>query len=220
MLLHVPPILAHSPYMSFLRPAAALALSLTFLACGADSGSTDRGESSVTTDEQGHDSHGTDRGGTDEEPGSQDDDGSSAHSGDKDAGRSTTSGAKDASGSSRPFAKDAGASKTESRDSGSPGAAPADGPTQTEDTGQPSSGDQAQKDGGDGPMSPDVAPTASDASSSTSGSGTGAPDPSGPCEDLQLFCFDIFDMFIFNPSDCFTCNNGDGCQGCAFPFAY
>ncbi|HET6338080.1 MAG TPA: hypothetical protein VFG30_32885, partial [Polyangiales bacterium] len=41
-------------------------------------------------------------------------------------------------------------------------------------------------------------------------SGGGA---TGPCKDLQLFCFDIFDMFIFNP-DCFTCNNGDGCMDC------
>ena len=42
--------------------------------------------------------------------------------------------------------------------------------------------------------------------------GTGA-DPNGPCKDLQLFCFDPFDMFIFNP-ECFTCNNGMGCMTC------
>ena len=38
-------------------------------------------------------------------------------------------------------------------------------------------------------------------------------DPAGPCKDLDLFCFDIFDMFIFNP-ECFTCNGGMGCQSC------
>ena len=38
-------------------------------------------------------------------------------------------------------------------------------------------------------------------------------DPNGPCRDLELFCFDIFDMFIFNP-ECFTCNNGMGCASC------
>ena len=35
----------------------------------------------------------------------------------------------------------------------------------------------------------------------------------GPCKDLNLFCFDPFDMFIFNP-ECTTCNNGMGCQAC------
>jgi hypothetical protein len=44
-------------------------------------------------------------------------------------------------------------------------------------------------------------------------SGSGGRDPNGPCVDLELFCFDVFDMFIFNP-DCLTCNNGDGCQWC------
>ena len=51
----------------------------------------------------------------------------------------------------------------------------------------------------------------------TSGGATGGSsstrDPNGPCKDLNLFCFDPFDMFIFNP-DCFTCNNGKGCQAC------
>jgi hypothetical protein len=55
----------------------------------------------------------------------------------------------------------------------------------------------------------------------TSGTGaagsdtTGVRDPNGPCRDLELFCFDPFDMFIFNP-ECFTCNNGMGCQACEF----
>jgi len=40
-----------------------------------------------------------------------------------------------------------------------------------------------------------------------------APDPKGPCKDLKLFCFDPFDMFIFNAA-CFTCNNGAGCKAC------
>jgi hypothetical protein len=42
---------------------------------------------------------------------------------------------------------------------------------------------------------------------------TGARDPNGPCKDLELFCFDPFDMFIFNP-ECFTCNSGMGCVAC------
>ena len=42
---------------------------------------------------------------------------------------------------------------------------------------------------------------------------SGTRDVNGPCKDLDLFCFDPFDMFIFNP-DCFTCNNGMGCQSC------
>ena len=37
----------------------------------------------------------------------------------------------------------------------------------------------------------------------------------GPCKDLNLFCFDPFDMFILNP-ECFTCNGGQGCQACEF----
>jgi hypothetical protein len=34
-----------------------------------------------------------------------------------------------------------------------------------------------------------------------------------PCESLGLICFDPIDMFILNPQ-CFTCNNGAGCQTC------
>jgi hypothetical protein len=41
----------------------------------------------------------------------------------------------------------------------------------------------------------------------------GTRDPNGPCKDLQLFCFDPFDMFTLNP-ECFTCNNGQGCMDC------
>ncbi|HKP59738.1 MAG TPA: hypothetical protein VJV78_23605 [Polyangiales bacterium] len=44
---------------------------------------------------------------------------------------------------------------------------------------------------------------------------SGTRDPNGPCRDLMLFCFDPFDMFILNP-ECFTCNNGMGCQDCDF----
>jgi hypothetical protein len=47
----------------------------------------------------------------------------------------------------------------------------------------------------------------------TTDPGTGTRDPNGPCKDLELFCFDPFDMFIFNP-ECFTCNNGMGCVAC------
>jgi hypothetical protein len=43
--------------------------------------------------------------------------------------------------------------------------------------------------------------------------GSGGRNVNGPCKDLNLFCFDPFDMFIFNP-DCFTCNSGKGCQAC------
>ena len=42
---------------------------------------------------------------------------------------------------------------------------------------------------------------------------SGTRDVNGPCRDLQLFCFDPFDMFILNP-ECFTCNSGMGCQDC------
>jgi hypothetical protein len=44
-------------------------------------------------------------------------------------------------------------------------------------------------------------------------SGSGGASPTGPCKDLKLFCFDPFDMFIFNPA-CATCNSGKGCQAC------
>jgi hypothetical protein len=41
----------------------------------------------------------------------------------------------------------------------------------------------------------------------------GTRDPNGPCKDLELFCFDPFDMFTFNP-ECLTCNSGQGCMDC------
>ena len=50
-------------------------------------------------------------------------------------------------------------------------------------------------------------------------SGAGGADPTGPCKDLNLFCFDIFDMWIFNPDACKKCNAGKGCQTCVIPFA-
>ena len=46
----------------------------------------------------------------------------------------------------------------------------------------------------------------------------GSRDPNGPCADLELVCFDFIDMWA-NP-ECATCNGGQGCQGCAIPFAY
>lgn len=50
-------------------------------------------------------------------------------------------------------------------------------------------------------------------SAGSGGAGGAGADPNGPCKDLNLFCFDPFDMFIFNPQ-CFTCNNGQGCKAC------
>jgi hypothetical protein len=50
-------------------------------------------------------------------------------------------------------------------------------------------------------------------------SGAGGADPSAPCKDLMLPCFDIFDMWILNPQLCKTCNAGKGCQTCVIPYA-
>ena len=64
-------------------------------------------------------------------------------------------------------------------------------------------------------------PSDSPSGSIDAGTSTGgAKDKSAPCKDLQLLCFDIFDMWIINPQDCMTCNGGKGCQGCAIPFAF
>jgi hypothetical protein len=46
----------------------------------------------------------------------------------------------------------------------------------------------------------------------------GPRDVNGPCKDLNLICFDIFDMWI--NAECQTCNSGKGCQGCSIPFAF
>lgn len=40
-------------------------------------------------------------------------------------------------------------------------------------------------------------------------------DVTGPCRDLDLFCLNDLDMFLLNP-ECFTCNDGMGCQTCEF----
>ena len=40
-------------------------------------------------------------------------------------------------------------------------------------------------------------------------------DVTGPCRDLDLFCLNNLDMFLLNP-ECFTCNDGMGCQTCEF----
>ena len=45
--------------------------------------------------------------------------------------------------------------------------------------------------------------------------GTTDRDVTGPCRDLDLFCLDNLDMFLLNP-ECFTCNDGMGCQSCEF----
>jgi hypothetical protein len=87
------------------------------------------------------------------------------------------------------------------------------------DTDEPDAGEDdkptAGKDAGGFDLS-DLFPPAPDAGTAPAG----PRNVKGPCKDLQLFCFDPFDMFIINPSDCFTCNDGKGCQGCAFPYAY
>lgn len=40
-------------------------------------------------------------------------------------------------------------------------------------------------------------------------------DVTGPCRALDLFCVNNLDMFLLNP-ECFTCNDGMGCQACEF----
>jgi hypothetical protein len=188
--------LTHSAAMTFLRFTLLFGFLLTVVACaesGAPSGSDDE-----STDEAGE----TDKSGDD-------DDDDSTSGGKRDA--STSSGGKDSSTSSG-GSKDAG--KSEPKDGGS--SAPKDsGASQTVDAGK------ATADAGGGFMFPDLFPTTDAGSGTKTDAAVGAPgDKSGPCKDLQLLCFDPIDMFIFNPSDCFTCNGGKGCQGCAIPFAY
>lgn len=64
----------------------------------------------------------------------------------------------------------------------------------------------------------DPAPAPADDGGTKTGSGTAERDVNGPCKDLQLICFDIFDMWA--NEECATCNSGMGCQGCDLPFAY
>jgi len=101
-------------------------------------------------------------------------------------------------------------------DAGAPGTDA--GPTNT------GTGDASVSDGGFNlPDLGTLFPPASDAGTTPKPDGgtttPGARDPNGPCKDLNLLCFDGFDMFIINPSDCFTCNGGKGCQACILPFA-
>ena len=191
--------------MTFLRSTVPYVFSLALVACGSDSGGKPSGDTADDAGAQSDDSAGD---GTDTKGGTT----STA----KDAGGSTPSAAKDAGGSTPSAAKDASASKPESRDSGSSPSAATD--AATAQSGGP--GSDAGMDDGDGVMIPNLFPDDSDAGSSTSSSGSGTRDVNGPCKDLDLVCFDIFDMWIINPDDCATCNSGMGCEGCAIPFAY
>ena len=195
--------LAHSAHMTFLKFTILYGFLLTLLACGSDA-----------VDPKGGDA--VEDAGDPEDDTADEDDGASKPTGStKDAGGAAPSGAKDA-GSPPSAAKDAGAPKPEARDSG----APADGGTTlTGDAGKSVDGGEAAKDGGGGLMFPDLFPAAPDAGTSTGAPATGTRDPNGPCKDLMLFCFDPIDMFLFN-AECFTCNGGKGCEGCAIPFAY
>ncbi|HEX5660820.1 MAG TPA: hypothetical protein VFX59_26685 [Polyangiales bacterium] len=187
--------------MAFLRSSLVFGFFLIVFGC-AQSGSKDTVDD--TTDETGA----TDEDKTDDPP---------PTGGKKDA-TVASNGGKDSGASSS--VQDAG--KTEVKDSGATTRDPKDaGTTQTADAGK--GVDAGAKDAGGGFQLPDLFPP-NDAGSTAkpdAGGSAGAPgDKSGPCKDLQLLCFDPFDMFIFNPSDCLTCNGGKGCQGCAFPFAY
>jgi hypothetical protein len=190
--------------MTFLKSTILFGFLLTLLACGSD-------PTPVKTGDDGAEQ--TDEEDTDE----------SEPAPTKDAG-SSPSTPKDA-GSSPSTPKDAGTTKPEARDSGSVSASP-DAGAQSTDAGKPTTAPDAGTAAGGGFMFPDLFPAPSDAGTTptpSSDGGTAAPgtrDVNGPCKDLELFCFDPFDMFIFNPSDCVTCNGGKGCQGCAIPFAY
>jgi hypothetical protein len=78
--------------------------------------------------------------------------------------------------------------------------------------------DAATDAGGGGFVFPDLFPRNDAGPTPTTDGGTGGRDVNGPCKDLGLLCFDFVDMFI--NAECFTCNGGKGCQGCAIPFAY
>jgi hypothetical protein len=185
--------------MTFLRSTLVLGFLLTFFACAESGDAPNSDDDSV--DEAGETDKSED-----------DDDSTPSTGGKKDA--STSNPAKDAS-TSNP-AKDAG--KSEPKDSGTSGSKDS-GSSQTADAGKGAV--DAGKDAGGGFMFPDLFPTSDAGSGTKTDAAVGAPgDKSGPCKDLQLLCFDPIDMFIFNPSDCFTCNGGKGCQGCAIPFAY
>jgi hypothetical protein len=183
--------------MTSLRATLLSSFLLTISACA------DAGNASPSDDDSVGEAYETDLS-------ADDDDSTSAK---KDA--STSGSGKDASSSSG-GGKDAG--RSEPKDGGTSAAKDSASTSQTADAGK--GGVDAGKDAGGSFMLPDLFPT-SDAGGSKTDAAVGAPgDKSGPCKDLQLLCFDPIDMFLFNPSDCFTCNGGEGCKGCAIPFAY
>jgi hypothetical protein len=195
--------------MTFFRSTILYGLLLTLLACGSDPvGAKKSGDNGDDAGDTGDDTA--------------DDESDSEPSGStKDAGKTTPSSAKDAGGAVPSGAKDAGAPKPETHDSGAAAGGSTDGGAKpVTDAGKAVDGADAVKDGGGGLSIPDLLPSAADGGTSTGAPATGARDVNGPCKDLQLLCFDIFDMWIINPSDCGTCNAGKGCQGCAIPFAY
>ncbi|MET0287722.1 MAG: hypothetical protein ABW352_24755 [Polyangiales bacterium] len=190
--------------MTFLRISFLLSLLLAFSACGGNE--TGNADSPSTADEN-DDTDGTDEDG---EPTGNTRDASVK----KDASSGSTNPPKDAGNTSTP--KDSGV--TTPKDAGTT--------PPVADAGQGI--DAGNKDAGGGIMLPDLGtlfPT-NDAGSTppktdAGSGGMGAPGAKdGPCKDLMLFCFDPFDMFIFNPELCFSCNGGKGCQGCAIPYAY
>jgi hypothetical protein len=193
--------LTHSSAMIFLRSTILYSFLLALLACGGN-------------ETNGRDAGGSDGDTTDGDNATDDgsDDRETTPTGTKDSGVKP-SGTKDATVSPTPSpAKDGGSTPT---------------PTVSEDggtTARTDSGLDAGKDAGGGFMIPDIFGPPADAGStppkSDSGSSSGATDKSAPCKDLQLLCFDIFDMWLINPQDCATCNGGKGCQGCAIPYAY
>jgi hypothetical protein len=193
--------LTHSSAMIFLRSTILYSFLLALLACGGDDKSASGPDTTDTTDGDNAADDGSD-------------DGEAPPTGAKDSGVKP-SGTKDAAVTPTPSpAKDGGSTPT---------------PTVTKDGGTTASTDggvDAGKDagGGGGFMIPDIFGPPADAGSTPprtdAGGTTGAAgDKSGPCKDLNLFCFDAIDMFLFN-ADCFTCNGGKGCQGCAIPYAY
>jgi hypothetical protein len=76
----------------------------------------------------------------------------------------------------------------------------------------------AGTDSGGGFMLPDLFPRNDAGTPPNADGGAGGRDVNGPCKDLNLICFDFIDMYI--NAECFTCNGGKGCAGCAIPFAY
>jgi hypothetical protein len=178
--------------MTFLRSTILTGFFLALIACGGDDPAPKGDDDTEETD--------TETGGATAEP--------------KDGGKTPTT----------PKPPTGGTVKT---DAGTSGTVSSDGGTGTKpDAGKPpiSGGVDAGivKDaGGGGIMIPDIFGPQPTPDAGTAPTGMGKPGAKdGPCKDLMLFCFDPIDMFLFNPSDCLTCNGGKGCQGCALPYAF